>query len=205
MVMAAAVVVGAVVASRSASRASKRAARAQSEAADAGIAEQRRQYDLTRGDMSPWMQAGGLALERQQSLLGLLGVEQQQEAFDAFKESPGQQFLRERGQRALTRNASAIGGLGGGNVRSALVQQGIGFAQQDYGNYYNRLAGISNTGQQTSAQLGQLGAQSATNISSLLGVAGQARASGILGAAQARATMYSSIIGAFGMARGGGK
>ncbi|GAG37164.1 unnamed protein product, partial [marine sediment metagenome] len=72
--------------------------------------------------------------------------EQQQAAFAALNESPGQQFLRDRAQKNLLRNSAAIGGLGGGNVRSALVQQGIGFAQQDLQNQFSRLGQLAGQG-----------------------------------------------------------
>lgn len=171
------------------------AARAQSESSEAAIAEQRRQFDLTRGDLAPWMQAGTSALGVQQNLLGLGGVEAQQQAYDDFVQSPGQAFLQARGQENLLAGASAIGGLGGGNVREALVQQGVGFAQQDFGDYYNRIAGLSGTGQTTANQLGAFGANTANQIGSNLRYGGEARASGILGAQEARAGFYEQIPG----------
>ena len=100
--------------------------------------ESRRQFDLTRADFKPFQEAGVAAIGQQQALVGLSGVEAQQEALAALEVSPGQQFLRDRAQKNLVRNASAIGGLGGGNVRSALVQQGVGFAQQDIQNQFGR-------------------------------------------------------------------
>jgi len=44
------------------------------------------------------------------------------------------------------RNQSAIGGIGGGNVRSALVEQGAGFAAQDYDQQLRRLDALSGRG-----------------------------------------------------------
>ena len=105
--------------------------------------------------------------------------DQQQAAFAALEESPGQQFLRARAQRNLLRNSAAIGGLGGGNVRSALVQQGVGFAQQDLQNQFGRLGQIAGQGQAATTQVGQLGQQTAGNIGNALMAGGQARATGI--------------------------
>jgi len=168
-----------------AQKAAGKAAGVQASAAEAGIEEQRRQFDITQANLQPFQEAGVGALGQQQALLGLSGQEAQQEAFAAFNESPGQAFLRERGQRNLLRNASAIGGLGGGNVRSALVQQGVGFAQQDFQNQFGRLGQLAGQGQQAVTNIGQFGAQTAGNIANL-GVAGaEARASGILGQQQA--------------------
>ena len=169
------------------------AAAATSAAAMADVEEQRRQFDITQENMQPYLGTGRRALSQQERLLGLRGEWNQQQMFDKFNSSPGQEFLRDRGERALLRNSAAIGGLGGGNVRSALQQEGIGFAQQDFANQYNRLAGLSNTGQTATSNLGQLGAQSAANISSGLQSAGESRASGILGAAQADSQIVNDV------------
>ena len=117
--------------------ASKAAARAQQAGTEAGIAEQRRQFDITQQQFRPFREAGVRALGQQEQILGLQGPEQQAAAFQEFRESPGQAFLRERGERSLLRNQAAIGGLGGGNIRSALQQQGIGFAEQQFGEFQN--------------------------------------------------------------------
>ena len=47
---------------------------------------------------------------------------------------------------SLAGNASAIGGLGGGNIRTALVEQGAGFAIQDLENQRRELASLSGGG-----------------------------------------------------------
>jgi len=153
--------------------AARRAGQVQAEAFEAG-----------QERFAPFEQAGLSALEQQQALLGLGGQEAQQAAFAAFGESPGQQFLRERQQKALLRSQAAIGGLGGGNVRTALQQQATGFAQQDIQNQLTRLAELSGRGQ-----------QAVGGISNLLGQAGQARAGGILGAQQAAAGGLQNVIG----------
>jgi len=163
-----------------------------------------RRFDITQGNLKPFQDAGVGALGQQQALLGLSGQEAQNEAFAAFNESPGQKFMRDRAQRNLLRNASAIGGLGGGNVRSALVEQGVGFAQQDFNNQFGRLGQIAGQGQNAVTNIGQFGAQASGNIANL-GVAGsQARASGILGAQQAESQFRSDLLGLGGMALGSG-
>ena len=98
---------------------------------------------------------GGLAPVDQRS-----AQDQQKQAFQNFVESPGQKFIRDRAQRSLTRNSSAIGGLGGGNVRSALVEQGAGFAQQDFQNQFGRLGQLAGQGQASAQSLGSLGSAS---------------------------------------------
>lgn len=169
---------------------------AQAQASMEAVEEQRRQFDITQEQLAPFREAGVSALGRQQQLLGLEGVNAQQRAIDQFIESPGQQFLRERQERALLRNQSAIGGLGGGNVRTALQEQAAGIASTQLGDLQNRLAGLSGTGQSTATALGQLGQQSSANIGNLLQSAGQARASGILGEQQANASLAGNLLGA---------
>lgn len=192
--------------------AAREAAGVQAEASTAGIEEIRRQFDLTREDLRPRIEAeqtrfeteqtrfdaGSEALQEQQALIGLRGDKEQLTALRNLRESPGQLFLRLRQQRALVRNASAIGGLGGGNVRTALQEQATGFAQQDLQNQFGRLGSIvnpaGNTAGNTAAQLGQFGAQSTANIANL-GIAGaEARASGILGAQQAETQATNQVL-----------
>lgn len=172
------------------------AAQAQNRAAKRAAAEQQRQFDISQQQLAPFREAGTQALTAQQALLGLTGPEAQQQAFQQFAESPGQAFLRQRGEQSLLRNASAIGGLGGGNVRSALQQQGIGFAQQDLQNQLTRLSGLSEAGRGAVGTGAQLGAQTATNVGNLLTQGGQARASGILGQQQAQQQFTGQLGGA---------
>lgn len=189
-----------VVSGAMSSKAAASAGDVQASAALAGTEEQRRQFDITQEQFEPFREAGVTALGQQQALLGLGTPEEQQAAFGAFADTPGQQFLRNQQERALLRNASSIGGLGGGNVRTALQEQAFGRAQTDFGNQFNRLAGISGTGQTATQQLGQLGQQTAANIANLQGQAGAARASGILGAQQAQSGTIQNLTGLAGQA-----
>jgi len=172
---------------REGKRSAEAAATRQEEALGAGITEQRRQFDLLFGLSQPSIEAGDLARQQQLALLGLLGPEAQTAANTQFAESPGQQFIRERQQRALLRNQGAIGGLGGGNVRTALQEQAAGFAAQDQQNQFNRLSSLTGGAQVGVGNVGQFGQASTQNITNLLAQQGQAGASGILGGQQAQA------------------
>ncbi len=179
MPTAAAVVGGSVVSGYFADKASKRADRAQQRGIDSATAEQRRQFDITQGNLQPFQQAGQAAIASQQDLLGLNGAEAQQAAYALINQSPGQQFLRDRAQKNLLRNAAAIGGLGGGNVRSALVEQGVGFAQQDIQNQFGRLGQLAGQGQNAANTIGQFGQNMSNNISNMAMQSGNVRAGGI--------------------------
>ena len=81
---------------------------------------------------------GSQGLERQAALAGLRGNQAQGQAFQSFQDSPGQQFLRDQGQRSVLAGASATGGLGGGNVQRELAKFGTGLAAQDFNNQFQR-------------------------------------------------------------------
>jgi len=190
--------------------AAREAGQLQAAGAQAGIDETRRQFDVTQGILAPQVAAGDAARQEQLAFLGLSGPEAQQTALGQFgtsPDSPGQAFIRERQERALVRNASAIGGLGGGNVRTALQEQSAGFALQDLDRQdqlksqrFNQLASITGGGQTAATNLGQFGAQSSGNVANLLAQQGQAQAGGVLGAQQARAAGAQNILGAIGTA-----
>ena len=174
------------------------------------------QFGTTEAQFDPFRTAGVSALERQQALLGLSGAGEQQQAFSQFVDSPGQQFIRQREEQSLLRNQAAIGGLGGGNVRTALQQQAAGFAQQDLSNQLAALSQLSGRGQQAVTGLAGLRGQAVGQqqiardaITGNIRGAAQAEASGMLGqAAQQRAfeeqaqgrvdDAYNSIAGLFG-------
>ena len=119
--------------------------------------------------LQPFVEPGQLASQQQAALSGVLGPEAQAQAFADFSASPGQAFLQEQGERGITRNAAAIGGLSGGNVQQELIRFGQGLAAQDFGNQFARLGEVAQTG---------FGA--ATNIAGLQGE--QAGLQGQLGA-----------------------
>lgn len=171
--------VGSIVGGLLSGSASKKAAKAQMGAAQLGIDEQRRQFDLTRSDLEPWRLAGGSALQGQLALLGLGG--DQAAAIEALRNSPQFASLDRIGTEALLQNASATGGLRGGNLQGSLYNQRTDLLAQLIDQQFSRLGGISGTGQQTATALGQFGQNSAAAIAQLLGQQGAARAGGILG------------------------
>ena len=160
-----------------------------------------RRFDESQETLRPAIEAGNQARDQQSDLLGLNGSNAQAQAVKSISESPAQQFLRKRAQKNLLQNAAAIGGVGGGDVRSALVEQGAGFALQDTENQFSRLNQLSAPGTQTAVQSGQLGANAATSAGNAIIQGGQAQASGVLGAGQARANATNQFLqlGALGV------
>lgn len=128
---------------------------------DAGAQEALGQIGQGAGVLGGFVQPGQQAFDLQAAQSGALGPEAQAAAFQAFRESPGQQFALEQAERASIRNASATGGLGGGNIRRELERQAIGFAQQDFANQFARLGQVSGLGAQAAGQTAQLRGQGA--------------------------------------------
>jgi len=174
----------------------------QAEAAQAAAQESGRQFDITQEQLEPFREAGVSALQEQQAMLGLLGPEQQAAAYGRIEESPAQQFLRDRQQRALLRTAAATR-MGGGNLLTALQRQGMGFAQQDIENRFGRLGSLTGGGRAAAQNIAQYGQQTAQNVGQFGIQAAQAQASGILGAQQAQAGTIQNLaqIGGYALNR----
>lgn len=118
-----------------------------------------------------------------------------------YRESPGFQFALNRSQRALENSAAGRGLLQSGATLKALQENAIGHQNLDYGNFYNRLAGIAGQGGQATSNLAQLGQQAAQNIGNTLQQEGAARASGYVGAGNARTGAMGNLfsLGSFAL------
>lgn len=186
------------------------AASIQAGASEAGIAEQRRQFDAVQKLLQPYVQAGtgavsGLqpyaaagapALSQMQALAGLSGAGAQRGAISALEGSPLFQAQVQQGENAMLQNASATGGLRGGNLQAAMAQFRPQMLQAEIERQYGRLGGLTALGQTTSQNLAQMGQasaagvgtagmQSAGNIAALLGEQAAAQSGGVLGQARA--------------------
>lgn len=172
------------------SKAAQGAANAAQGAADASTAEQRRQYDQTRSDMMPWLNQGGWALGQQRAFL--------EGDWSGFEDSPDYLFAVDQGNKALSRAAAANGSLVSGGTDADRIALGQGLATQYAGNYWNRLAGLSNTGQTTAAGLGGLGANMAGQIGQNAWGAANARGSSYQQRADANSQLAAGVGNAFG-------
>ena len=128
--------------------------------------------------LGPYAQQGGQAFNLQSALTGALGAPAQQQAYQNFSESPGQQFLREQGERSVINQAAATGGTQGGNVLKELTRFGQGLAAQDFGNSFNRLGQVSGMGANAAGQMGQNFMQTGQGIGSARMGTGQNLAQG---------------------------
>jgi hypothetical protein len=177
------------------------ASQVQQQAAQGGIDEQRRQFDAIRQLLQPYNEAGTGALAQQQALLGLGAPGSQQQAISALQGSPQFQALQQQGENAILQNASATGGLRGGNVQGALAQFRPALLSNLIDQQYSRLGGLTAIGQNAAAGVGNAGMQTGANVANLLGRQGQAQAGGILGQQSA---LTGGINKAFGAVQGAG-
>lgn len=194
----------------------KNAAAAQERAAMAGIEEQRAATEMVVGEqraareelrklLEPYVSAGGPALQAQMAALGLAGPESQTEFVAQQERSPIFQSLARQGEESMLQQASATGGLRGGNLQGALAQFRPALLNQFLEQQYERLSGLTALGQRSAAGVGAAGQEaaaaisqarmsSAANIGNLLGQAGAAKAGG----AAAQGQMWGNILGTAG-------
>jgi hypothetical protein len=177
------------------------ASQTQQQAAQGGIDEQRRQFDAITKLLQPYNEAGTGALTQQQALLGMGAPGAQEQAIAALQGGPQFQALQQQGENAILQNASATGGLRGGNVQGALAQFRPALLSSLISQQYERLGGLTNIGQASAARQAGYGQQTGANISTLLGQQGQAEAGGILGQQN---VLTGAINKAFGTIQGAG-
>jgi len=143
---------------------------------------------------------GDASAEGYGSLAKPFGMEQ-------FEQDPGYTFRQSEGMRALERSASARGNLLSGGTLKGIQRFGQDLASQEYGNAFNRyqiersarlnpLQSLMGSGQSaTNMMTGNIG-QSSQNQQANIYNAGQARASGYVGSANA----LSGALGSIGQA-----
>jgi len=222
-------VVGSVTGTKQAAQAAKDAASTQGQYAQAGIDEQKRQFDAfvkilapfveagqgALGRLSPYEEAGAgqlgtlgqyagagsTALQQQQALTGALGPEAQAAAISSIEQSPQMQAMIQQGENAMLQNASATGGLRGGNIQAAMAQFRpqilSGLIDQQYG----RLGGLSSMGGNVAQNLASMGNTTTQNIAQL----GQSSAAGTGAAGLTSASNIGTLLGQIGSATAGGQ
>lgn len=220
-------VVGGVMSSSAQKSAAKTAAGAQTEASQLSVEEQRRQFDEMKKILEPYVSAGTpalqqmasyaevgpQALDKQLAMAGLKGPEAQQMAIAEIEQSPLYQAQVRQGEEAMLQQASATGGLRGGNLQGALAQYRPQMLAAAIENQYNRLGGLTSFGAGTTQNLATIGQASAAgqaaqgmnmaaNVGNALMSSGQAQAQAALASGQATANMWGNISGSVGTAAG---
>jgi len=183
----AAIIGSSLLGSSAASRAASQQANAANRAADL----QNEQYQQTRRDQMPYMQAGTRALTKLEGL-----ADYQKFGMDQFTQDPGYAFRLKEGMNALNNQAAARGGLISGNALRAAQKYGQEMGSQEYTNAFNRyqaernaqlnpLQSLAGVGQTTAQQLGAMGAANAGAVGNYLTGGAAANAAGTVGGANA--------------------
>lgn len=100
-----------------------------------------------------------------------------------FFTSPDYQFRQEQGTQAIDRSAAARGGALSGNAIRAGTEYAGNLASGEFGNYVNRLLAMAGLGTAATNNVINAGTNAANNMSQNAIASGDARASGIMGAA----------------------
>ena len=213
--VAGAAVVGSLISADAAGDAADTAAGASGAASAASIAEQRRQYDLSRADQAPYLAAGTTAVNRLGAGVAAGGEFGAVTPFDFRYDQntdPGYGFRFSEGMKGLERSAAARGGLLSGATLRGITRYGQDMGSQEYNNafnryvtgfnantgernqLFNRLSGVAGTGQTATNQIGAQGANMAGNI----GNAYMTSAANTGNAAMAAAGIRNSAYGGAG-------
>ena len=244
-----ATLLGGYMASNAQSDAANSASNVQQASSEAGIAENRRQFDIgqenykqqqfrfdqqkgqhflqqvrleeLRKYLKPYSDIGLTSLDKQKTLLGINGNGPQNTAINELKTSSQFDQLARQSEDGILQNASATGGLRGGNIQAALAQFRPQLLNQLIQQQFANLGGLTNIGQNGAGMLssvdgmqgnnissqgnnvnnqgisvanqGGIGAQFASNISNLLQQSGAAQAGNFLSQGKSQADLWSGI------------
>ena len=198
-----------------ASSGAKKAADVQDRAAQEDRALQREMFQKQIELQEPFRQGG---LTAQNQIMQLLGIGGDQNApgygslaqpfgMNQFQQDPGYAFRQSEGMKALERSAAARGNLLSGSTLKGIQRFGQDLASQEYQNAFNRyqveraarlnpLQSLMGSGQSSANVLTGAAGQTAQAQGQSIYNAGQARASGYVGSANA----LSSALGGIGQA-----
>lgn len=187
-------IVGSITGSSSQAKAAGKAADAQVQSTQLGIDETKRQFDFIQKLLQPFVTQGQTAVTGMGDLAGLNGASPYQAAIDAILTSPGYTSALYQGETSILQNASATGGLRGGNTQAALAQFSPALLSQFINDRYSQLGGLASLGQNAAAGVGNAGAQSSSQITQLLQDQGAARAGGILAKGSAGRNAFGDLL-----------
>lgn len=175
------------------SQAAKKAASMQAAAADRASQLQAQQFQQTQANLAPYTQEGQVGLGQINAQLPQFN---QPFGLQQFQESPAYQFNLQQGQQALNKQAAARQMYYAPQTLQDLSRFSQGLAsneyqnafqnyQQDLGNRWSRLMGLTNLGQVSAAGVGNLGAASAAQQGGFITQGANAQAAGTIGQANA--------------------
>ncbi len=179
---------------QTAAKAAEKSGQMQADASKYAADISQKQYEQTRQDQMPWMDAGKKALG---------GLDQMLYGDPSkFVNDPSYQFRKQQGMDGIESSAAASGGLLSGAALKSLNGYNSSLASQEYGNAFNRLSGMAGTGQTTATNLGSFGANNALNQGNAAIGGANAQANGLTAGAAAQGNAWGNILN-LGMKVGG--
>lgn len=172
------------------------AAQTQADATRASTDAQERMFNKQVELQQPWRTAGEKALNQLSTGIEPGGEFTKNFTMADYQADPGYAFRLNEGIKALDRTAAARGGLLSGAQLKGITDYGQNMASQEYQNAFNRyqinranrlqpLQSLAGVGQSATNTLTGAAGQLGTNIGNNLISAGNARASGYMGTANA--------------------
>ena len=148
------------------------------------FAQQWQQQNDPSADLAPFDLGGNVA---------------QQQAISGLEQSPMFQSLVRQGEQGILQNASATGGLRGGNVQGALAQFRPAMLNQQIQQQMANFAGIASMGQNAAAGTGNQAVQTGQQIGNLQQNTGQVMGAGSIASGNA----WGGALGSIGNIAGG--
>ncbi len=174
-------------------KASKKASAAMVDAMNRGIDTQNAFNQQTRQDYMPYTAAGAGAVDQ---LSELTNGGMSADALSArVMSDPLYASLFGNGQEALLQNASATGGIRGGNTQRGLADFGADTMAKVYQQILSNLGSVANLGLGAQGQVTGVGQNTTNTVTNLLGQQGQTRAQDYLTRGGISAQMFNSAGG----------
>lgn len=197
-------VFGGITGANQAAEGADKAANAQIQAAREANQLQKEMYDQNRADMAPWREAGMGTLSQLVAGLQPGGDFNRSFTMNDFQADPGYAFRQSEGQKTIDNSAAARGSSLSGATLKALNRFGQDTASNEFqnsynrwnndmSNRYNRLAGVSGTGQTATQNIANQGQQTAQTMGQNVTGAGNARASGYIAQGKTAGNTFNSL------------
>lgn len=152
---------------------------------------QRRAARQQAAAMQPYADAGADALSQMRILMGMGSPEDQAAAIAAIEGSPEMAAMVAQGENAILSNASATGGLRGGNTQGALAQFRPQVLSQLINQRMTQLGGLASMGYNAAGKVGEARAAGALGAGSMWNAIPNALTAGM--------GMYTGLGGSFGV------
>jgi hypothetical protein len=188
------------------------AADAQRQASQDANATQLAMFNQNREDLTPWRDAGKVALGQLTKGTADGADFNRNFTLSDFTKDPGYDFRMGQGQQAMERSAAARGGALSGGAAKALERYSQDYASGEYSDAYNRfnadmdrrfnrLSSLAGTGQTATRDVASMGTSTADSIAGNQLAAGNARAAGIVGQANAVNSGVSNLQSMYSLSK----